>query len=109
MPRFKSINFYQIGLKLSYFAKKYKIFERWGLRPQTSKTAPRNCKFLAMRLSLIRFLLISMPPVFSLMPRFKSIYLCQNKPKIKFFLQNNKILGAPLPDLQWPPADLPDP
>ena len=27
MPRFKSINFYQIRPKLSYFCKKYKIFK----------------------------------------------------------------------------------
>ena len=35
MPRFKSIIFLsKIALKLSYFCKKCKIFERWGLRPQ---------------------------------------------------------------------------
>ena len=33
MRRFKSINF-------CYFCKKYKVFERWGLRPQSPTPAP---------------------------------------------------------------------
>ena len=38
MPRFKNINFYQNRLKIKPFLqKKYKIFECWGLRPQTPK------------------------------------------------------------------------
>ena len=32
--------FIKIALKLVIFAKKCKIFEHWGLCPQTSKTAP---------------------------------------------------------------------
>ena len=39
-------------MKLQYFAKKRKIFERWGLRSQTTKTAPPHCEFLATRLVL---------------------------------------------------------
>ena len=37
MPRFKRINFRQnVDLKLSYFRQESnKIFERWGLLPQT--------------------------------------------------------------------------
>ena len=63
MPRFDSINFMKIVLKIKLFLpkKKYKIFERWGLRsrpiafggwrpcPQTPDTAP-HCRFLAKRL-----------------------------------------------------------
>ena len=49
MPRFKSIIFYQYSPKIKLFLKKKcKIFKRWGLRPQTPKTAPRNCEFLAL-------------------------------------------------------------
>ena len=40
MPRFKSIIFYQNSPKIVIFAKKCKIFERWGLRPRTPQTAP---------------------------------------------------------------------
>ena len=40
MPRLKSIIFYQNSPKV-IFEKKCKIFERWGLRLQTPKTAPR--------------------------------------------------------------------
>ena len=37
MPRVKSIIFYQNRTKIKLFLqKKCKIFERWGLRPQTS-------------------------------------------------------------------------
>ena len=36
MPRFEAIFFIKIALKLSYFCKKCKIFDRWGLRPQTT-------------------------------------------------------------------------
>ena len=53
-------------------------------------------------------LLISLPPEFSPMPRFKSINFYQNKSKIKLYLQKNKIfrvLGAPPSDCQRPPAD----
>ena len=36
MSCFKSIIFFiKIALKLNYFCKKFKIFERWGHRPQT--------------------------------------------------------------------------
>ena len=36
MPRINSINFYQNRLKIKLFLpKKYKIFERWGIRPHT--------------------------------------------------------------------------
>ena len=43
-PRFNSIIFFyqnspKIALKLSYFCKKCKIFERWRLRPQTLKNS----------------------------------------------------------------------
>ena len=40
MPRFNSINFDLNRLKIESFLKKYKIFERWGLRRQTPETAP---------------------------------------------------------------------
>ena len=46
------------------------------------------------------------------MLRFKSINFYQNKPKIKLVLQKNKIfrvLGAPSPDPEQPPTELPDP
>ena len=33
MPRYKSINFYQISRKLSYFCQKIKNFRGWGLCP----------------------------------------------------------------------------
>ena len=36
----KALFFIKIALKLSYFCKKMQNFERWGLRPQTPKTAP---------------------------------------------------------------------
>ena len=58
------------------------------------------------------FLLISMPPEFSLMPRFKSISFHRKNSKIKLFLHKNKIfqlLGATPPDPHRPPAELPDP
>ena len=52
-----------------------------------------------------------MPPEFTLMPRFKSINFYQNKPKIKLFLQKNKIkffeCVAPRP--KWSQAKLSDP
>ena len=50
----KALIFIQIGPKLIIFAKKYKIFDRWELRPQTPKSP--QCRFLATRLSLIMFL-----------------------------------------------------
>ena len=34
-PRFKSFIFYQNSPKIVIFAKKCKIFERWGISPQT--------------------------------------------------------------------------
>ena len=50
----KALFFIKIAVKLSYFAKKCKIFERWVLRPQTPKTAPPpNCEFLATRLKKV--------------------------------------------------------
>ena len=52
MPRFNSINFYQNMPKIVVFAKKkYKIFECWGLRPQTPVTAPPHYSFLVTRLA----------------------------------------------------------
>ena len=40
MPLSVKLNFIKIGLKLSYFCqKKYNIFERWGMRPNTPETA----------------------------------------------------------------------
>ena len=56
----KALFFNKIALKLSYSCKKCKIFERWGLCPQTpvppvaGGKAPRppNCEFLSARLSL---------------------------------------------------------
>ena len=51
MPRFNSNNFYQNWLKIKLFLpKKYKIFEDWGLRPQTPGTTPSCCRFLAAHL-----------------------------------------------------------
>ena len=41
MPGFHSINFYQNRPKVKlFFPKKYKTFERWGLRPKIPVTAP---------------------------------------------------------------------
>ena len=109
MPHFKSIKFYQRRPKLKLFFKKIQNFRALeGL----NTPSPPNCRFPAMRLNLIKFLLIFVPPEFSLMPCFKSINFYQNKPKIKLVLQKNKIfwvLGASSPDLKWPPAELPDP
>ena len=34
----------KIALKISYFCKKCKIFERWGFRPQTQKLAPSSLR-----------------------------------------------------------------
>ena len=53
MPRFNSINFYQNRPKIKLFLppKIYKIFERWGLRPQTLVTIP-PFRFLATPLLL---------------------------------------------------------
>ena len=45
MPRFDNINFYQNRPEV-ILPKKYKIFERWGLRLQTPVTAP-HCIFVA--------------------------------------------------------------
>ena len=39
-------------------------------------------------------LFVSMPPEFSLMPRFKSINFYQNKPKIKLVLQKKVFFGC---------------
>ena len=53
-------------------------------------------------------MLISIPPEFSLVSRFKNINFYQSKPKIKLLLQKNKIfrlLKGPPPDPQWPTAD----
>ena len=49
MPRFKSIIFYQNNPKIKLFLQKSAVFERWGLRSQTPKTAP-HYEFLATRL-----------------------------------------------------------
>ena len=74
-------------MKLSYFGKKYKIFERWVLRPQTSKTAPTRLQIsgYAPESNHVFALLISMPPEFSLMPCVKTINFYQNKLKIVIF------------------------
>ena len=50
MPRFKNSIFLLNSPKIKLFLqKKCKIFERWGLRPQTPKLVPHR-KFLATRL-----------------------------------------------------------
>ena len=41
----KALFFNKIALELSYFAKTCKIFERWGLRPQTPRIAPFFANF----------------------------------------------------------------
>ena len=42
----KALFFIEIALKLSYFCKKKcKIFEHWGIRPQTLKIAPPIANF----------------------------------------------------------------
>ena len=48
-----------------------------------------------------------MPPEFSLMPRFETFNVYQNKPQIKLLLGKTKIfrlLEAPPPDPHWPPT-----
>ena len=79
----------KIDLKLSQFLSKIdKIFERWGLRPQTpEKAPPLQVSGYALESNHVFALLIFMPPEFSLKPDFKSINLYQNKAKIKLFLQ----------------------
>ena len=79
-----------MSLKLSYFCKKYKIFERLGLRPQNPQISPLQIFGYAPESSYVFALPISMPPEFSLMPRFKNINFHQNKPKIELFLQKIK-------------------
>ena len=117
MPRFNSIMFHQNRPKIKLvFAKIDKIFERWGLRPQTpEKAPPLQISGYAPESNHVFALLIFMPLEFSLTPDFKSISFHQNKAKIKLFLQKNKIfwaLGAPHPHPQRYPVDraeLPDP
>ena len=90
MPHFKSINFYQNRPKITLMLKKSIVFERWGLCPQTSETSPPfQISGCAPGSNQVFVLPISMPPEFSLMTRFKSIYFYQNQPKIKLFLQKN--------------------
>ena len=63
IPRFNSINFYQNRPKIKLFLlKKFKILERWGLRPRphatggcglrpkTPESAPIHCRYQATRL-----------------------------------------------------------
>ena len=53
IPRFKSIIFYLSSSKIRLvLQEKCKIFELWGLRPQTPKTAPPHCEILATRLTV---------------------------------------------------------
>ena len=94
-----------------------KIFERWGLCPQTPEKVPPPLQIsgYAPEFNHVFALLIFMPPEFSLKPDFKSINFYQNKAKIKLFLQKKPFFlsaGAPHPDPQWYSADraeLPDP
>ena len=107
--------FIKTGLKLSNFSKKKKIqhFRGLGAPPQSPQTAPQfQYSGYTPESNHVFALLISMPPEFSVMPRLKSINFYQNKPKIKLFLQKNKlfrVLGAVPPGPQWLPAELPDP
>ena len=80
MPHFKSINFYQIRFKIKFFCKKkYKIFERWGLRSQTPDITPLSLQIsgYAPEPNHGFALLIFVPPEFFLMPRFISINFYQ--------------------------------
>ena len=46
VPRFKRNIFYQNSFKIKlFFAKKCKIFERWGLCPKTPETVPSIANF----------------------------------------------------------------
>ena len=90
MPRFNSIKLYQNRPKIKLvFVKKDKIFECWGLRPQTPEKAPSPLQISgnAPERNHVSALLIFMPPEFSLKPDFKSINFYQNKAKLKLFLQ----------------------
>ena len=92
IPHSKALAFIKVVLKLSYFGKKkYKIFERWGLRPKTAEIAsPLQIAGYAAESNHVFALLISMPPEFSLTSRLKSINLYQNKPKSKLFVKKIK-------------------
>ena len=68
-----------------------------NLQLQISAYAPESDDVFA--------LLIFMPPEFSLMPRFKSISFYRMSVELSYFCNKNNIfcvLGALLPDLQWP-------
>ena len=77
--------FIKIGLKLIYFCKKIQNFWALDSAPKPPELPQPYCRFLVMRLSLTMFLLISMPPEFSLMPRFKSIIFIKISPKLGYF------------------------
>ena len=105
--------FIKIGRKLSYFCNKntkvssagdsaFRLPETAFSQLQISGYAPESNHVYVFAL------LISVPPEFSLMPRFKSIIFYQNKPKIKLFLQKIKFFecwGLPSQTHQWPPVD----
>ena len=94
MPHFKRINIIRIGLKLSYFCKKKKIFF-WALgAPFKTPETPLIADFwLRAWVKYVFALLISMQAKFSLMPRLKSLNFYQNKPKIIFAKNLFRVLG----------------
>ena len=48
MPRFKSISFFNVSLKLSYLKKKF-FFKFWGRSSQTHETVPSPIAYLWLR------------------------------------------------------------
>ena len=70
--------------------KKQKIFQRWGLRPETPETVPLQIFGYAPETNYVFALLIFMPPKFFLMLRMKSIIFNQNKQKLSWFCKKIK-------------------
>ena len=85
MLHLKSIDFRQNRPKIKLFFQKSTKFSSAG------GSAPLQISGYVSEFNHVFALLISMPPEFSLMPRFKSINFYQNKPKIKLVLKKNKI------------------
>ena len=74
-----------------FWKKNTKFLSAGCSTPQTSETAPPRLQIsgYAPESNHVFALLISMPPEFSLMPRFKTINFYQNKLKIVIFAKKN--------------------
>ena len=93
MPRFNSIKFYQNRPKIKLvFVKNRQNFRALGIPLPDLRTSPPPLQISGYvpKPNHVFAQLIFMPPEFSLMPNFKSVYFYQNKAEIKLFLQKNK-------------------